>query len=211
VQMPDMDGFAVLRALSNVELPAVIFVTAHDAFAVRAFDVHAIDYVLKPVAADRFARALARARGVLASHRATEIARRLRAFLQELDVPSAVAGPAGGPGAGPAARLLVRTGSRDVLVATADVDWIEADDYCSVLHVGPKRHVVRETLGSLEARLDSRAFARVHRSAIVNLSRVTELVRHSLGRVSVVLRDGTRLAVSRTRRAYLMDIIGSAR
>jgi two-component system LytT family response regulator len=109
-----------------------------------------------------------------------------------------------------ATRMLVRVGQRDEIVAVADIDWIRSDDYCSILHIAGKQHIIRETLGALEKKLDPRAFARIHRSAIVNLSRVTALRRLRVGGVNVVLRDGTQLPVSRSRRAMLADILGDA-
>ncbi|HXB25356.1 MAG TPA: LytTR family DNA-binding domain-containing protein [Gemmatimonadaceae bacterium] len=198
VQMPEVDGFGVLRAVGPAAMPAVIFVTAYDAFAVRAFDVRAIDYLLKPVAADRFAQALDRARDALTRTRDTDLERRLRALLDDHATATAPANT----------QLVVRVGRKDVVVPTADVDWIEADDYCAVLHIGGRRHVMRATLASLEAQLDSAAFTRIHRSAIINLRRVREVRRHGIGGLTVVLLDGTALAVSRNRRAQLMEKLG---
>jgi two-component system, LytTR family, response regulator len=213
VQMPEVDGFAVLRAVGADAMPAVIFVTAHDEFAVHAFDVNAVDYLLKPVAESRLARALDRARSARAAAGDADLARRLRAVLETSDAarsatPSA---PPSAAASGHATRLLVRVGQRDVLVAMADVDWIEADDYCSVLHIAGKRHLVRETLGALEARIDPSTFVRIHRSSIVNIRRVAELQRHPMGGVSVVLTTGTRLPVSRARRARLAAALGASR
>ena len=203
VQMPEVDGFAVLRAVGPQAMPAVIFVTAYDVFAVRAFDVRAIDYLLKPVAADRFAQALDRARDALTRTRDVDLERRLRALLDDHAAASA------GPVAAPAAeQILVRVGRRDIVIPASDVDWIEADDYCSVLHIGARRQIVRATLASLETQLDQAAFARIHRSAVVNLRRVRELRRHPIGGLTVILVDGTRLAVSRSRRAQLMEKLG---
>lgn len=213
VQMPEVDGFQVLESLdgSGERLPFVIFVTAHDEFAVRAFDVHAVDYLLKPVSDERFARALARARDSIASMRSSDLGQRLRELL---DAHSrAVAGTAAtaAPGAPKhQSRILVRVGQRDEIIAAADIDWIQSDDYCSILHIGGKRHLIRETLGALESRLDPRAFARIHRSVIVNLSRVTARRRLATGGVRVILRDGTQLPVSRARRARLDEILGAA-
>ncbi len=212
VQMPEVNGFDVLRQVGPDAMPAVIFVTAHNEFAVRAFDVRAIDYVLKPVREDRFASALARARDAIESRGDLDLARRLRGLLD--DHASRAAADAGPPRAvrdAFAERLIVRVGPRDLVVSTADIDWIEAEDYCAVVHASGKRFLVRDTLGAIEAKLDPRAFARVHRSAIVALSRVAELRRHSDGSLEVVLRDGTTLPVSRSRRAGLAAILGSSR
>ena len=106
--------------------------------------------------------------------------------------------------------MLVRVGQRDEIVSVSDIDWIRSDDYCSILHIAGKQHIIRETLGALEKKLDPRAFARIHRSVIVNLSRVTALRRLRVGGVNVVLRDGTQLPVSRARRAALTEILGAA-
>src|SRR5581483_11289613 len=160
VQMPEIDGFGVLRAVGPEALRAVIFVTAYDAFAVRAFEVRAIDYLLKPVAADRFAQALDRARETLSSLRDGDFERRLRELLDDY-----VAGET--PAPAPAREQL--------MVPMRDVDWIEADDYCAVLHIAGRRQLVRATLASLEEQLDPTSFARIHRSAVINLRRVREL------------------------------------
>jgi two-component system LytT family response regulator len=104
----------------------------------------------------------------------------------------------------------VRVGQRDEIVSVSDIDWIRSDDYCSVLHIAGKQHIIRETLGALEKRLDPRVFARIHRSVIVNLGRVAALRRLRVGGVNVVLRDGTQLPVSRARRAALTEILGAA-
>jgi two-component system LytT family response regulator len=218
VQMPEVDGFQVLDAVQKSEgrLPFIIFVTAHDQFAVQAFEVHAVDYLLKPVADARFARALTRAREFIASRSNGDLGQRLQALLDEHSQRAArepgSSAPAGDPAAGSryATRMLVRVGQRDEIVSVADIDWIRSDDYCSILHIGGKQHIIRETLGALEKRLDPRTFARIHRSVIVNLSRVTALRRLRVGGVNVVLRDGTQLPVSRARRAMLTEILGSA-
>jgi two-component system LytT family response regulator len=206
VQMPEIDGFGVLRAVGPETMPAVIFVTAYNAFAVRAFEVRAIDYLLKPVAADRFAQALDRARGLLTRTRDTDLERRLRALLED---HAAAMGATASRAVAPAAEhVVVRVGRRDVVIPARDIDWIEADDYCAVLHVGGRRQIVRATLASLEAQLDRAAFARIHRSAVVNLRRVRELRRHPIGGLTVVLVDGTQLAVSRNRRAQFLEKLG---
>jgi two-component system LytT family response regulator len=216
VQMPEVDGFQVLEAIrgSGEQLPFVIFVTAHDQFAVQAFDVHAVDYLLKPVSEERFARALARARESIASRKNGDLGQRLQALLDEHSSRDAADG---GATAGDAvqdaryaSRMLVRVGQRDEIVAVSDIDWIRSDDYCSILNIAGKQHIIRETLGALEKKLDPRTFARIHRSVIVNLSRVTALRRLRVGGVNVVLRDGTQLPVSRARRAMLTELLGSA-
>ncbi|MEO8880161.1 MAG: LytTR family DNA-binding domain-containing protein [Gemmatimonadaceae bacterium] len=222
VQMPEVDGFHVLESIrsSGEKLPFVIFVTAHDQFAVQAFDIHAVDYLLKPVSEERFARALARAREVIASRDNGDLGQRLQALLDEhsrrnageLSAPTAPAISTGDSAGAPrfSTRMLIRVGQRDEIVSVSDIDWIRADDYCSILHIAGKQHIIRETLGALEKKLDPRAFARIHRSVIVNLARVTALRRLRVGGVNVVLRDGTQLPVSRARRAMLAQTLGEA-
>jgi two-component system LytT family response regulator len=219
VQMPEVDGFQVLDAVQESEgrLPFVIFVTAHDQFAVQAFEVHAVDYLLKPVTEERFARALARARDSISSRDNGNLGQRLQALLDEHSrrgarelLASSASPPDEGAPSRFATRMLVRVGQRDEIVSVSDIDWIRSDDYCSILHIAGKRHIIRESLGALEKKLDPRSFARIHRSVIVNLSRVTALRRLRVGGVNVVLRDGTQLPVSRARRAALTEILGAA-
>jgi two-component system LytT family response regulator len=190
IQMPEMDGFDVVRARGPDRMPVVIFVTAHDQFAVQAFEANALDYLVKPINARRFDAALARTRVQLALHDAAERALRLAALL------TAERAHAG------ADRLVVRTATRDLVIPTAEIDWIGAEDYYACVYVAGRRHLTRESLTSLEGRLDARVFARVHRGAIVCLDRVRES-RRADGGDEVVLRDGTRVPVSRRRRRSL--------
>jgi two-component system, LytTR family, response regulator len=195
VQMPEVDGFQVLEALAPAPLPATVFVTAHDAYAVRAFEVHAIDYLLKPFDDARFFTALARAKERLAAGPN----RPLEALLDER-----------ARAAGPAERFLVRTRGKVVVVRTPDIDWIEAADYYATLHVGGEAHLVRQTMADLEASLDERQFVRVHRQAIVNLDRVREVHPLFRGDSTLVLRDGTQVKLSRTRRGEFERRFGAA-
>jgi len=194
VQMPELDGFGVLASLDPAALPVTVFVTAHDRYAVRAFDVHAIDYVLKPVDDRRLATALARAKQRLVEAGATE---RLASLVGEHERQ--------------AARFLVRDRGRVVVVRVHEIDWIEAADYYATLHVAREAHLVRQTMAELEASLDASKFVRVHRGAIVNLERVREV--HSLfhGDSELVLADGTLVRLSRTRRAEFEKRFGKAR
>jgi two-component system LytT family response regulator len=191
IQMPEMNGFDVVRARGPARMPVVIFVTAHDQFAVQAFEAHALDYLVKPINARRFDAALARTRVQLALHDAADRALRLAALLA-----------AERAHAGAADRLVVRTATRDLVIPTAEIDWIGAEDYYACVYVAGRRHLTRESLTSLEGRLDGRIFARVHRCAIVRLDRVRESRRADSGD-EVVLRDGTRVPVSRRRRRSL--------
>ena len=202
VQMPEIDGFGVLEALDPEALPAIVFVTAHDAYAVRAFEVHAIDYLLKPFDDARLATALARAKQRLV--RPGEASEQLLALLEERSrrerqIDRQID------------RLLVRARGKVVAVRTLDIDWIEAADYYSTLHVGGATHLVRQTMAELETSLDGQRFVRVHRGAIVNIDRVREVHPMFRGDCTLVLADGTRVRLSRTRRAEFERLFGTAR
>ena len=183
VQMPEVDGFAVLARIGAEAAPVVVFVTAYDQYAVRAFEVHAVDYLLKPIDEARFAQALRRARAQARARRGGAADPRLRALLADH-----------------ARRLLVRGREKTVVVDVEEIDWIEAADYYATLHVGGRSHLLRETLTELARRLDPARFFRVHRSAIVNLERIIEIHPLFRGDSELVLRDGTRVRLSRTRR-----------
>lgn len=193
VQMPEMDGFAVLRARGADRMPAVVFVTAHDQFAVRAFEAHALDYLMKPLNVERFEAALERVRERLRLMEAASLASKLTALLAAERAEREKKG---------IDRLLVSTPAGDVVIPTADIDWIGADDYYASVHAGAKSYLLRESLTSLEARLDPLRFARVHRAAIVQLDRVRELRGDE-----AILRDGARIPVSRRRRAMLEELL----
>ena len=198
VQMPEMDGFEVLREVGPARMPVVVFVTAFDRFALRAFDVAAVDYLLKPFDDERFDLAIARAKHAVRNAEAGELGRRLMRLVERQGAPVAEAPPAAEP-ARHASRLVVKSAGRTVFVRVDEVDWIEADDYYAKLHVGEKTHLLRETMGSLEARLEPTRFFRLHRSAIVNLDRVREVQFLFGGEHVVILHDGTKLKLSRNR------------
>jgi two-component system, LytTR family, response regulator len=189
VQMPERDGFAVVKTLPPSGLPAILFVTAYDQYALRAFDVHAVDYLLKPFSGERFRTALGRARERIASRTPDPALAGLAADLRRR--PSWLS------------RVAVRAGGRTVFVDLDAVDWLEAADNYVRLHAQRREYLVRETLAALEARLDPERFARIHRKAIVRRDRVAEVRPTSHGDAEAVLRDGTRLAVSRTWRHRL--------
>ena len=197
VQMPEMDGFAVVEAVGAEAMPPVIFVTAYEGHAVRAFEIHALDYLLKPFDQARFADAWAHARERLRGRAAGEEGRQLAALLESLRSRREYLG-----------RLIVKTGGRVIFLKTDSVDWIEADDKYARLHVGPASHLVRQTLGALEAQLDPRKFLRIHRSAMVNVERVKELHPLFNGEHTVVLDSGVRLTLSRTYRDKLYGLLG---
>jgi two-component system LytT family response regulator len=187
VEMPRVDGFAVLQALDPDALPAVVFVSAHDQYAVRAFEAHALDYILKPFDETRVERALHRVRGQLARTPGTSrhIDPRLLSLLEELRDRRR------------SDRLVVKTGGRVVFLRTEDIDWVEASGNYVRLHVGSEAHVLRESMKNMERRLDPSTFVRIHRSAIVNVDRIRELEPWFHGEYIVILRDGTRLTSSR--------------
>ncbi len=192
VQMPGMSGFELVEAIDALDLdppPAIVFATAYDAYAIRAFDVSAIDYLLKPISSERLAQSVERVR----QHVPTGARGELSSLLDRV-LPDRAHG---------VGRLIVREVGQIVVVPTREVDWIEGADYYAKLHVGRKVHMLRETLGSLEQRLDRRRFLRIHRSAIVNLTRVRSVEAHLRGEGIAVLADGTRLRVTRARREEL--------
>ena len=186
IQMPEVDGFALLEQVGVAAVPAVVFVTAFDRYALRAFEVHALDYLLKPFDDARFAQALDQARERARSRRRGETDARIAEFLS-----ARAAAPS---------RFLVPLRDKTIVVDAQQIDWIEAADYYATLHAGGRAHLLRETLTELAQRLDPARFFRVHRSAIVNLERVVEIHRLFRGDSELVLRDGTRVRLSRTRR-----------
>jgi len=188
VQMPEVDGFQVLEALEPGRLPAIVFVTAHDAYAVRAFEVHAIDYLLKPFDDARLFVALARAKQRLAG--GPVASEHLQALLEAHHRRDRHV-----------ERFLVRARGKVVVVRSQDIDWIESADYYATLHVGAESHLVRKTMAELEASLDASRFVRVHRQAIVNIDRVREVHALFRGDSTLVLAGGTQVRLSRTRRA----------
>jgi two-component system LytT family response regulator len=201
VQMPERNGFEVLASLEHAP-PAVVFVTAYDAYALRAFDVHALDYLLKPFDRDRFARALGRARAALERRRADgRLDERIAALLSDLV-------PARPPATPRLERVAVKSNGRVRLVPVAEIDYIEAAGNYLRIYVGTERHVIRETLSAFEAKLDPARFVRIHRSTIVNIDRVRELEPYFHGDYIVRLADGRRLTLSRTYREHLRARLG---
>ncbi len=209
IQMPELDGFAVVRAVGPERMPAVVFVTASDAHAVRAFEVHAVDYVLKPVDRDRLIEAVRRAKHRIAGAGAgtagdQEVRDRLARLIAE--VSAAVASGAGAPRAG-TGRLAVKSDGRVLFVRTSDVDWIEAMDNYVRLHAGRDVHVMRETLSHLEERLPRGTFLRIHRSTIVNVERIREVQPWFAGDYVLILTDGTKLTTGRRYRAAVQALL----
>jgi two-component system LytT family response regulator len=205
IQMPGKTGFDVIGALPETKCPHVIFVTAFDRFAIRAFEIHALDYLLKPVNEARFNESLARARAAVASARDGAMIRRFWQMTQELRTS-----PGQNPPSSMTDRIPVKTHGRVIIVNVADIDWVEADgDYVSV-HVGAKSWLLRETIAAAEARLALSGFVRIHRSTLVNIYRVRELLTLSKGEFTVVLLDGTELKLSRNYRFALERLLGKA-
>jgi two-component system, LytTR family, response regulator len=197
VQMPVLDGFGVLENLDEAVMPVVIFVTAHDRFALKAFEVHALDYLLKPFDRARFGAALTRAKAQVQQGRTSALDERLRNLLEA--VPGRRPGPE---------RLVVKSGGRVTFVRTGDIDWIEAAANYACLHVGKEQHLLRESMTALESKLDAGRFVRVHRSAIVNIERIRELQPAFHGDYVIILQDGTELALSRGYREKLEESLG---
>ncbi|HEV2146174.1 MAG TPA: LytTR family DNA-binding domain-containing protein [Longimicrobiaceae bacterium] len=205
VQMPGMTGVETLCSLGDRAVPAVVFVTAHDEHAVEAFEHQALDYLLKPVSEERFARMLGRVRERLAEKSSTALTGEVLRRLAE-----AAAGPAPPPAAAPTRpeRLLVRSGPRLRFVEVADVDWIEADGDYVRLHTGKTSHLMRSTLAAVEAQLDPARFVRIHRSTIVRTSRIREMEPYFRGEFMVVLDTGAKLKMSRSYRERLQSALG---
>jgi two-component system, LytTR family, response regulator len=194
VQMPEMDGFSVIRDLESHGRipPAVVFVTAFDQFAVKAFEVHAVDYLLKPFDAVRLSEALRRAQERIRRGQPADLASRVAAFLTEMKTREEAPG-----------RLLVKTEGKVVVLAVEEIDWIESADNYVLLHVGKESHIQRETLSAMEGKLPSKVFIRISRSTIVNINRIKELQPLFHGEYTVVLRNGARLTLTRTYRENL--------
>ena len=195
VQMPDLDGFQVLEALGDDDLPAIVFVTAYDEYALRAFDVHAVDYLLKPIEPERFARTLEHVRTTLGNR-----SDRLEALLDALATRDL-----------PLDRLVIRTRGKVSFLKPSEIDWVEADGKHVKLHAGRETHVVRQQLKRLEPRLTPHGFVRVHRSAIVNIDRIKELEPWFHGEYVVILKDGTKLTSSAAHSEALHRIIDAAK
>ena len=225
VQIPGFDGFDVVARTASTYLPTIVFVTAYDRYALRAFEVHALDYLLKPIAHRRFQEALRRARRELdrrvresaatgdgegdagEAESLTAVADRLRRLLDDRETAggdSSVRAPAAPDGPRYALRFTVRDGERYVLVRVADVDWAEASANYVRLHVGPKTYQMRTTMSELERQLDPAQFTRIHRSAMVNLDRIREIRPEWHGEYEVALVTGTTLRLSRGYRDRLL-------
>ena len=201
VQMPRLNGFEMLKVMPKNRHPLIIFLTAYDQYALHAFDVHAFDYLVKPVDSERFAEAIRRARRHLQLRAAGSLEDRLRGLLAEY-------APAGKTSQY-LERFAVRTGNRLSFFLVDEIDWIEAVGDYAGLHVGEKRPLLRDTLNNLGERLDPKKFVRIHRSTIIQVSRIRELQRLPNRDLRLVLTTGTTLKVSRTYRDRLDEWLSS--
>ena len=197
IQMPEMNGFAVLEAVGLEHLPEVIFTTAYESYAIRAFELHALDYLLKPFDQVRFKAALKYAKERFHSQHHEEkqlqigtLLESIRAQQQYLD------------------RVIIRADGRITFLQTREIDWLEADDKYVHLHTGKRTRMVRQTLSAMEEQLDPKKFVRVHRSAMVNTDRIKELQPLFNGEHSLILEDGTRLTLSRKYKDKLFELLG---
>jgi two-component system LytT family response regulator len=198
VQMPEMDGLSVVREIGAERMPAVVFVTAHDQYAIRAFEINAIDYLLKPVTRERFAQALARAKARLQAQPGEEASRQILSLLETIAAPHRSV-----------KRLAVRSAGKTVFVDVADVDWIEGAENYVKLHVGRAAHLVHVAMSTLEKSLDPDAFLRIHRSIIVNVGHIQELEPALHGEYIVTLQNGVRLRSGRTYHEKLKALTGN--
>jgi two-component system LytT family response regulator len=195
IQMPERDGFGVLRDLGPEQTPVTVFVTAYDQYAVKAFEARAFDYLLKPYSDERFEAALAHARSYLQDRRQPEFQAKVSEMLE--------------PGE-PLERIVLKSAGRVTFLDVADIDWIEAAGVYVTLHVGTKERLYRSTIGQLQDRLDPKRFVRIHRSASVNVLRIRELRPVGHGEYSVILDSGKELKLSRSHRRNLEEWLGQA-
>jgi two-component system LytT family response regulator len=198
VQMPEMNGFDVLKALEENKIPAIVFTTAYDKYAIQAFEFHALDYLLKPFSRERFRRAVRHAREQLENSRQSgSIDERLVSLLENLKAKKYLE------------RIVVKNSGRVFFIKTDEIDWIEAAGNYLKLHVGREAHLIRETMQSIEAKLDPEKFFRIHRSTLVQIDRIKELHPLFSGDYAVILRNGAELNLSRNYRDRLPELFGN--
>ena len=198
VQMPEVGGFAVLEALKDEVMPLVIFVTAYDQYAVRAFEFHALDYLLKPFDRERFEAAIGRAKAHVRREQNGSLDQRILALLEQLKAETKYI-----------ERLVVKAGGRVFFLETKEIDWVEAEGNYVNIHTPKKSFLLRETISNLEAQLDPKHFVRIHRSSIVRIDRIQELQTWSHGEYRVLLYGGTELTLSRNYRDNLQSLLGN--
>lgn len=197
VQMPELDGFGVLEAIGNERWPQVIFTTAYEQYAIRAFELHALDYLLKPFDQTRFKDAMQHAKERLRSGVDKEARSQINALLESIKKKSQYLD-----------RLVIKSGGRITFLQTDEINWIESDDKYVHLHTGKTTPMVRQTLSAMEAQLDPNKFRRIHRSTIVNVARIQELQPMFNGEHSVLMSDGAKLTLSRNYRDKLFELLG---
>ncbi len=195
IQIPELDGFEVLQEIGVAEMPAVIFITAYDRYALQAFDVHALDYLLKPYNRERFSKAVERARAQLLHGKDNKLDERLLSLLENLKTEPKYL-----------ERLVIRSAGRVFFLRTDEIDWIEAEGNYLRLHVNRETHLLRETMTRLAAKLDPNKFLRIHRSTLINIERIKELQPLFHGDYTVTLRDGTELTLSRNYHDKLFEL-----
>jgi len=212
IQMPQMNGFEALAEVDVESIPAIIFVTAFDQYALKAFEVNALDYLMKPFTDQRFEEAVKKAKEQIEMKEVNRLSQSLVALLGKdsgakrlttQTIPAA-------PKKSFLSRFMIRSSGKAAFVKVEDVDWIAADDYYIKLHVGSKSHLLRISMSELEEKLDPKKFLRIHRSTIINFDRVKELQQNPNGDCSVILRDGTELKLSRSRRDRLERFLMSS-
>ncbi len=194
VQMPGLDGFGVLASLEPQDLPAVIFVTAFDRYALKAFEAHAVDYLMKPFSSERLHDAVERARAEIDRSSSKDLKAALHALLEDIQRERAYP-----------EWLLIKKDDRSVFLRVADIDWIESSRNNVRLHVGKEIYVFHETTSGIEGKLDPKQFFRIHRSTIVNIEKIKEMHPWFNGDYSVTLKDGTKLTLSSTYRERLKE------
>ena len=198
IQMPELDGFGVVEAIGSDQIPALIFVTAYDHYAVQAFEVHAVDYLLKPFDRQRFQTALDRAKKHLQLDHRKELNQQLSSLLRELKGPTKQH-----------ERFVVKSGGRVFFLKNDEIDWIEAAGNYVRVHVGKDSHLLRETMNAIQKKLNPALFIRIHRSTFVNIEKIKELQPWFHGEYVVILRDGTQLTMSRSYRNNLPELLGT--
>jgi len=197
VEMPGIDGFGVIEALPPGRIPTIIFVTAYDQYAVRAFDVYALDYLLKPFDQERFDKAVSRAKVQISSQRNDSLSERILSALEEIKTRPVHL-----------ERLVIKMNGHVFFIKAEEIDWLEAEGNYVRLHAGKESYLLRDTISALESQLDPKKFIRVHRSAIVNIDRITELQPWFHGEYRIILSEGVQLTLSRTYREKLHELLG---
>ncbi len=195
IQMPEKNGFDVVKSLSDKNMPSVIFVTAYDQYALQAFDVHALDYLLKPFNRERLHKAVSHARDQIETRRMGNLDERLASLIADLRTEKKYL-----------ERLVVKSVGRVFFLKVDEIDWIEAAGNYVKLHTGREAHMIRETMNGIEAKLDPEKFLRIHRSTVVHIDRIKELHPMFSGDYAVILRNGTELALSRNYRERLLEL-----